>query len=114
MEDFLEEIKQYKETNDIIDLVDDVLKLRKYYFSMDYNSMMQHIDHLTNKYWVETKIWNSTSSSQSTTYEQQYINAEKFLRLKGFSMLIQKGIKIQNQLTQQELSIIQNWIKPME
>ena len=46
-----------------------------------------------------------------TTPDESYINAENFLRLKGYSLLIEKGISLQNKLNQQELNLINNWIK---
>ena len=112
--DYLQELDKYKDFKDIKDFIDDVHKLRDYYSCRQYDAMSQHILNLMIKYAKETVMWNLASTKMPTTPDESYINAENFLRLKGFSILIQKGIKIQNQLTQQELNIIQNWLKPME
>ena len=93
--DYIQELEKHKDFKDVKDLVDDVHKLREYYFTGQYDAMQQHINKLTIKYLSETIIWNSTSTSMPTTPDELYINAESFLRLKGYSMLIQKGIKVQ-------------------
>lgn len=112
--DYLRELEKYKDFKDIKDFVDDVHKLRKYYSTGQYDTMQQHINKLTIKYLSETIIWNSTSTSMPTTPDESYINAENFLRLKGYSLLIEKGISLQNKLNQQELNLINNWINKSE
>lgn len=93
MNDYLNTFEQYKDIKEIADLIDEVKKLREYYRTQQYDKMQQHINSLTAKYPVETKIWNSTYKTMPTTIQQSYINAENFLRLKGISALDEKGIK---------------------
>ena len=113
MNDYLDFLEQYKDFKEISDLVDEVKKLRKYYRTQQYDAMQQHINELTGKYLVETLAWNATHTSMPTTVQQAYLNAETFLRLKGFSLLLEKGVKLQDRLTSEELSFIQSTIKPM-
>ena len=48
------------------------------------------------------------------TVEQAYKNAEDFLRVKGISVLLSKGIKLQGQLSAEEVSFIESTFKPIE
>ena len=98
----------------IADLIDDVRKLREYYRAQQYDKMQQHINELMQKYLVETLTWNATHLSMPTTVQQAYLNAEAFLRLKGISMLLEKGIKTQDQLSAEEAAFIESTIKPRE
>lgn len=114
MNDYLDFLEQYKDLKEISDLVDEVKKLREYYRTQQYDRMQQHINELTGKYLIETLTWNATHPSMPTTVQQAYLNAENFLRLKGFSLLLEKGVKLQDRLTSEELAFIQSTIKPME
>ena len=112
MNDYLTTFEQYKGVKEISDLIDEVKELRLYYSTQQYDAMQQHIRSLTTKYLIETLAWNSTHQTMPTTVQQSYINAETFLRLKGFSLLLEKGIKLQEQLTSEELAFIESTIKP--
>lgn len=111
MSDYLVSFEQYKDIKEIADLIDDVRKLRMYYNTQQFESMLKHIDSITRKYFVETLLWNTTNTAKPTTVQHSYINAETFLRLKGFSMLIEKGIKVYDQLTSEELNYIASTTK---
>ena len=114
MNDYLDFLEQYKDFKEISDLVDEVNKLREYYHTQQYDRMQQHIDELTGKYFVETLTWNASHPSMPTTVQQAYLNAERFLRLKGISVLLQKGIKTQEQLSTEKAAFIESTIKPQE
>lgn len=114
MNDYLNTFEQYKDIKEIADLIDDVKKLREYYHTQQYDRMQQHINELTGKYLIETLTWNASHPSMPTTVQQAYLNAENFLRLKGFSLLLEKGVKLQDQLTSEELVFIESTIRPME
>ncbi len=114
MNDYLATFEQYKDVKEIADLIDEVKKLREYYYTQQYDAMQQHISELTGKYLIETLTWNAGHPSMPTTVQQAYLNAENFLRLKGFSLLFDKGVKLQEQLTSEELSFIESTIKPRE
>ena len=113
MSDYLDIFERYKDFKEISDLVDEIKKLREYYYTQQYDKMQQHINKLTGKYLIETLTWNATHPSMPTTVQQVFLNAENFLRLKGFSLLFEKGIKVQEQLTSEELDFIQSTINPL-
>ena len=112
--DYLTIYEQYKGIKEISDLIDEVKKLREYYNTKQYDRMQQHIRSLTAKYYTEALAWNSSHQTMPTTVHQSYINAENFLRLKGIALLIQKGVKIQEQLSAEEAAFIESTIKPGE
>ena len=114
MNDYLTTFEQYKDVKEIADLIDEVKELRLYYSTQQYDAMHQHILSLTTKYLIETLAWNTTHQTMPTTAQQSYINAETFLRLKGISVLLQKGVKLQEQLSADEAAFIESTIKPME
>lgn len=114
MNDYLIAFEQYKDIKEIADLIDEIKKLREYYRTQQYDKMQQHINELTGKYLIETLTWNAGHPSMPTTVQQAYLNAEAFLRLKGLSMLLEKGIKTQEQLSSEEAAFIESTIKPKE
>ena len=114
MNDYLIAFEQYKDIKEIADLIDEIKKLREYYHTQQYDRMQQHINELTGKYLIETLTWNASHPSMPTTVQQAYLNAESFLRLKGISVLLQKGIKTQDQLSAEEAAFIESAIRPME
>ena len=113
MNDYLATFEKYKDVKEIADLIDEVKKLREYYYTQQYDAMQQHIHSLMTKYLFETVAWNSTHKTMPMTVQQSYINAETFLRLKGFSLLLEKGVKLQDRLTSEELAFIESTIRPM-
>ena len=114
MNDYLDFLEKYKDFKEISDIVDEVRKLRVYYHTQQYDKMQQHINKLTSKYLAETYAWNTTFSSMPATVEQAYKNAEDFLRVKGISVLLSKGIKLQGKLSAEETSFIESTFKPIE
>ena len=112
MNDYLTTFEQYKDVKDLADLIDEVKELREYYRTQQYVKMGQYINELTGKYLIETLTWNATHPFMPTTVQQAYLNAETFLRLKGFSLLLEKGVKLQDRLTSEELAFIRSTIKP--
>ena len=60
--------------------------------------MNNHIANLTNKYFFETLTWNSVNRVMPQTIEQQYINAHNFLKAQGLKKLVEKGVKISQEL----------------
>lgn len=114
MNDCLTTLEQYKDIKEITDLINEIKKLRLYYSTQQYDAMYQHIQSLTAKYLFETITWNSTHQTMPTTAQQSYLNAESFLRIKGLSVLIKKGIKAVEHLTNEETALINSTIKPQE
>ena len=60
--------------------------------------MLQYIQNLMNKYILETLTWNSINKVMPQTIEQQYINANTFLKAQGLKILIEKGKKVSKEL----------------
>ena len=114
MNDYLELFEKFKDDKEIVDLIDDVRKLRFYYSTQQYDSMIQHINDLMKKYVLETLVWNSVNKVQPITYDQSYQNAEVFLRAKGLIMLMKKGYKLSQYLRQEEINYIEQLLKSME
>ena len=114
MNDYPTTFEQYQDAKEIADLIDEVRKLRMYYSTQQFDAMYRHIQSLTAKCLVETLAWNTTHQTMPTTAQQFYINAETFLRLKGISVLLQKGIKTQEQLSADEAAFIESTVKPRD
>ena len=105
---YMETFEKCKSIKEIADLIDEIKELRKYYCTQQYDQMQEHIQKLTSKYLMETITWNSINQTMPTTVQQAYTNAESFLRLKGFSILIVKGINVQDNLSFAEIAYIQS------
>ena len=92
MTDYLKIYEKFKDVKEVKDYIDDVILLRHYYATQQYYQMQDHIRKLMNKYLVETIMWNTANTSQPTTVEQSYINAENFLQMQG-AKIITKAVK---------------------
>jgi hypothetical protein len=114
MNDYLEILNNYKDVKDVFDLVDDVQKLRFYYSTQQYQTMMQHIRDLVAKYPIDAGVWNLFHPNMPKTYEEAYASAEIFLRGKGFGILLQKGYDLSQYLKQEDINSIQQMNKPMD
>ncbi len=110
--DYLQIFDKFSQDKDIADLLNEITKLRKLYYCSLYKDMEQHIHNLMRKYYKETVRWNSINQTQPTTYQQAFTNAENFLRIKGVSMIVEKGYKIY--LTQDEIALLNQTIRLME
>ena len=58
MNDCLDILSNYKDIKDVYDLIEEVQKLRFYYSTQQYETMMQHIRDLVTKYPIDAGIWN--------------------------------------------------------
>ena len=114
MNDYLELFEKFKDDKEIVDLIDDVKKLRFYYSNQQYETMMQHIRNLVAKYPIDAGVWNLFHPNMPKTYEEAYASAEIFLRRKGFKMLLEKGYALSQHLKQEEINSIQQPNKPTE
>ena len=108
MIDYLKIYEKFKDVKEVKDYIDDVILLRQYYASQQYSQMQDHIRKLMNKHLVETLVWNTVNTSQPTTVEQSYINAENFLKMQG-AILITKAVKNYAQcLSKEEIEFIKS------
>ena len=114
MTDYLKIYEKFKDVREVKDYIDDVILLRHYYATQQYSQMQDHICKLMNKYIVETFAWNAVNTSQPTTVEQSYINAENFLQTQGAKIIVEKVKDYAQRLNDGEKTIIESLIKPME
>lgn len=114
MKDYLEIYKKFDDIKDIKDYIDEVIKLRNYYNTRQYEKMQEHINELTKKYVLETFVWNIMNPYMPTTYEQSYQNAENFMRGKGAELIIEKVIDYATRLSREEQDFVEALAKPTE
>ena len=114
MTDYLKIYEKFKDVKEVKDYIDDVILLRHYYATQQYSQMQDHIRKLMNKHLVETLAWNAVNSSQSTTIEQSYINAEHFLQMQGAKIIVEKVKDYAQSLAEDEKTFIESMTKPME
>ena len=114
MTDYLKIYEKFKDVKEVKDYIDDVILLRHYYTTQQYSQMQEHIRKLMNKYLVETLVWNAVNTSQPTTVEQSYINAENFLQMQGAKTIVEKVKDYTQHLSEDETTFIQSMIKTME
>ena len=113
MIDYLEIYKKFKDVKEVKDYIDDVILLRHYYATQKHSQMQDHIRNLMNKYLVETLVWNTVNTSQPTTVEQSYINAENFLRMQGARIIAEKINDYAKRLSEDEKAFVESMIKTM-
>ena len=114
MTDYLKIYEKFKDVKEVKDYIDDVILLRHYYVTQQYAQMQDHIRKLMNKYLVETLVWNTVNTSQPTTVEQSYINAENFLQMQGAKIIAEKVKDYIQHLTEDEKKFVESIIKGME
>ena len=114
MADYLKIYEKFKDLKEVKDYIDDVILLRHYYATQQYSQMQDHIRNLMNKYLVETLVWNTVNTSQPTTVEQSYINAENFLQTQGAKIIVEKVKDYARRLNGDEKIFVESTIKPME
>lgn len=114
MTDYLKIYEKFKDVKEVKDYIDDVILLRHYYATQQYSQMQDHIRKLMNKYLVETLVWNAVNTSQPTTFEQYYINAENFLQMQGAKIIAEKVKDYAKRLAENEKAFVESMINPME
>ena len=108
MTDYLKIYEKFKDVKEVKDYIDDVILLRHYYAIQQYSQMQDHIRKLMNKYLVETLVWNTVNTSQPTTVEQSYVNAENFLQMQGAKIMAEKVKDYAQRLTKDETSYFES------
>lgn len=107
MTDYLKIYEKFKDVKEVKDYIDDVILLRHYYATQQYSQMQDHIRKLMNKHLVETLVWNTVNTSQPTTVEQSYINAENFLQMQGAKIITKTVKNYAQRLTKDEVSNVE-------
>ena len=110
MTDYLKIYEKFKDVKEVKDYIDDVILLRHYYATQQYSQMLDHIRKLMNKYLVETIMWNTANTSQPTTVEQSYINAENFLQMQGAIIIAKLEKNYAQRLPKEEIKFIETLI----
>ena len=111
MTDYLKIYEKFKDVKEVKDYIDDIILLRHHYATQQYSQMQDHIRKLMNKYLVETLVWNTVNTSQPTTVEQSYINAENFLQVQGAKIIVKKAKDYAQRLTEDEKKFVESLIK---
>ena len=114
MTDYLKIYEKFKDVKEVKDYIDDVILLRHYYATQQYSQMQDHVCKLMNKYLEETLVWNTVNTSQPTTVEQSYINAENFLRMQGAKIIAEKINDYAKRLSEDEKAFVESMIKTMK
>ena len=114
MTDYLKIYEKFKDVREVKDYIDDVILLRHYYATRQFSEMQDHIRKLMNKYLVETLVWNTVNTSQPTTVEQSYVDAENFLQMQGAKIIAEKVKDYAQHLSEDEAAFIESIIKGME
>ena len=114
MTDYLKIYEKFKDVKEVKDYINDVILLRHYYATQQYSQMQDHVRKLMNKYLEETLVWNTVNTSQPTTFEQSYINAENFLQVQGAKIIAEKVKDYTQRLNEDEKTFIESLIKLME
>ena len=110
MTDYLKIYEKFKDVKEVKDYINDVILLRHYYATQQYSQMQDHIRKLMNKYLVETLVWNTVNTSQPTTVEQSYINAENFLQMQGAKIIAEKVKDYAQRLSKEEAKFFETLI----
>lgn len=106
--------EKFKDVKEIKDYIDDVILLRRYYVSQQFDKMQEHIQKLMIKYAFETLVWNTMNTSRPTTVEQSYINAENFLQVQGAKIITKEVMNYAQRLSEDEKTFVESMIKPVE
>ena len=108
---YLKIYEKFKDVKDVKDYIDDVILLRRYYASQQFDKMQDHIRKLMNKYLVESLVWNTVNTSQSITVEQSYINAENFLQVQGAKIITNEVTNYYKHLPENEDGFVESMIR---
>ena len=113
MTDYLKIYEKFKDVKEVKDYIDDVILLRHYYKTQQFAQMQDYIRKLTAKYPIEAIVWNAVNRVMPNTYEQAYINAEKFLQVQGAIIVAKTVSHYYQYLTEDEAAFIESKVKVM-
>lgn len=109
-------LEMHKDIDDVRALLEELDTLRFLYWNRNFAQMQRHILELTQKYFVETAVWNMVNYNipSPTDHHQHFINAENFLFAQGFRKLNELGRDWRKVLNEEERIFIETITKPME
>ena len=105
--DILVTLEKFSDIREITELIEEVKTLRKYFYSNEYDKMQEHIHKLMIKYFEESICWNTVNTEQPKTFEQAFINAEKFLFKQGLDIISKKVFDYKNRLSEDEIKLFE-------
>ena len=105
--DILVTLEKFSDIREITELIEEVKSLRKYFYSKEYDKMQEHIQKIMIKYYVETLCWNKVNIEQPKTFEQAFINAEKFLFKQGLDIISKNVFDYKNRLSADEIKLFE-------
>ena len=105
--DILVTLEKISDIREITELIEEVKSLRKYFYSNEYDKMQEHIHKLMIKYFEESICWNTVNTEQPKTFEQAFINAEKFLFKQGLDIISKNVFDYKNRLSADEIKLFE-------
>ena len=78
MIDWLFSLNEYRNVNEIADLIHDVKKLRSLYHNHQYDEMSVHIGVLTVKYQKEAIAWNAVNHNMPINADEAFKMQRRF------------------------------------
>lgn len=105
--DILVTLEKFSDIREITELIEEVKSLRKYFCSNEYDKMQKHIHKLMIKYFEESICWNTVNIEQPKTFEQAFINAEKFLFKQGLDIISKNVFDYKNRLSADEIKLFE-------
>lgn len=105
--DILVTLEKFSDIREITELIEEVKTLRKYFYSNEYDKMQEHIHKLMIKYFEESICWNTVNTEQPKTFEQAFINAEKFLFKQGLDIISKNVFDYKNRLSADEIKLFE-------
>lgn len=105
--DILVTLEKFSDIREITELIEEVKSLRKYFYSNEYDKMQEHIHKLMIKYFEESICWNTVNTEQPKTFEQAFINAEKFLFKQGLDIISKNVFDYKNRLSADEIKLFE-------
>lgn len=114
MNDYLDVYKKFEDVKEVKDYIDEVTKLRQYYYTQQYDRMIEHIKSIMANHPVESSAWNFTHTVKPTTYQEYYQNAEVFMQAQGAKIVASKITNYAQRLFPNEIVFIESIIKSME
>ena len=101
-EDYFEIYQEFDDVKEVADYIDDVLKLRRYFFNSDFISMRKHINQICTKYSWQFYIWNYFNRIMPRNYTEEFINANQFLLSIGRFLIVKNVANYKKRLSKEQ------------
>lgn len=114
MNDYLDVYKKFEDVKEVKDYIDEVTKLRQYYYTQQYDRMIEHIKSIMGNHPVESSAWNITHTVKPITYLEYYQNAEVFMQVQGARIIASKVANYAQRLFPNEVEFIITMLNPIK